>query len=223
MIVAFADFVFDADTHELRRGRERLPLPLKAFSLLALLIERRPCVVSQAAIYDHLWPDTHVDVANLHKLISTLRVVLDDRDHKIIRTVHGFGFAFAAPTVHTVPPQALSERRAPARLSLAVGTVQFPLPPGVYTVGRGCEVPVRIDDASISRCHARLLVGTERMTVEDLDSKNGTFVNGERISSPTEVAPDDFVLFGRVHAHLILDSPNDADVQVTDTLIAGIN
>ena len=84
-------------------------------------------------------------------------------------------------------------------------------------------MPVRIDDPSISRSHARLVAGSDRVTVEDLDSKNGTFVNGERISRAVEVVPDDQIVFGRVGARLVLDSPGDTGIEDTDMVAGGIN
>jgi diguanylate cyclase (GGDEF)-like protein len=53
----------------------------------------------------------------------------------------------------------------------------------VTTLGRGRECTIRIEDGSVSRVHARISRGspTERFLVEDLGSRNGTFVDGYRI------------------------------------------
>jgi diguanylate cyclase (GGDEF)-like protein len=52
----------------------------------------------------------------------------------------------------------------------------------VNLIGRGKECTVRIDDLGISRTHARIVrTGPGDYTIEDLDSRNGTFVNGDRI------------------------------------------
>ena len=64
-------------------------------------------------------------------------------------------------------------------------------------IGRGLAADIRIDDEQISREHlrvARVDEGTFR--VEDLDSCNGTFVNGERLRGSCELHPGDRVSFG---------------------------
>jgi pSer/pThr/pTyr-binding forkhead associated (FHA) protein len=66
---------------------------------------------------------------------------------------------------------------------------------GGLTIGRGQECDVRIADASVSRRHAAISVRGDRVVVEDLDSTNGTTVNGERVRS-AELADGDRVTFG---------------------------
>ena len=53
-----------------------------------------------------------------------------------------------------------------------------------------------IDDPGVSRRHARLVTDAGGVIVEDLGSSNGTYVNGERISGPVEVATGDEVQLG---------------------------
>jgi pSer/pThr/pTyr-binding forkhead associated (FHA) protein len=65
------------------------------------------------------------------------------------------------------------------------------------TVGRGggCGV-VLPDDQFVSTVHARLFRRGDDLFVEDLGSRNGTFVNGERIQAPTRLRRGDRVQFG---------------------------
>ena len=51
-------------------------------------------------------------------------------------------------------------------------------------MGRDCDCTVRIDSPSVSRHHARILVIQGEATVEDLGSKNGTYVNEEAVKTP---------------------------------------
>jgi hypothetical protein len=55
---------------------------------------------------------------------------------------------------------------------------------------------VVIDDPGVSRRHARVITDTGGVIVEDLGSSNGTYVNGERISGPVEIATGDEVQVG---------------------------
>lgn len=59
---------------------------------------------------------------------------------------------------------------------------------GGTVLGRNEEATVTVEDESMSRQHARFLRIAGAYLVEDLGSTNGTFVNGERIASPTELA-----------------------------------
>src|SRR5690349_16372990 len=58
------------------------------------------------------------------------------------------------------------------------------------------------DDPELSRRHARIHIDDGRVTVEDLGSANGTFVNGERIAEPRALEPGDSVRVGRTTLEL---------------------
>jgi transcriptional regulator with PAS, ATPase and Fis domain len=57
--------------------------------------------------------------------------------------------------------------------------------PGEWTVGRGSEAQVVVDDRQVSRRHATLRLSGGVLAVEDLGSRNGTLVNGRRLRSAT--------------------------------------
>jgi ABC-type multidrug transport system ATPase subunit len=65
-------------------------------------------------------------------------------------------------------------------------------------VGRSPESDIFLDMSTVSRSHAifKLLDG-DRITLSDLDSTNGTFVNGKRISGTVTVSPSDVIVIGR--------------------------
>lgn len=81
------------------------------------------------------------------------------------------------------PASTTSIRRAP--LVLEVNGVRHPLTPPGFTIGRGSEADLRINDPGISRQHARINVtGDENdltIIIEDLGSTNGIMVNGQRV------------------------------------------
>jgi len=62
-----------------------------------------------------------------------------------------------------------------------------------FLIGRGAECDIAIPDRQISRHHVRLLRTPEGIVVEDLGSKNGTHVNGARISEPTLLQDGDII------------------------------
>ena len=66
---------------------------------------------------------------------------------------------------------------------------------GDRTIGReGADIT--LDDDQVSRSHARVSVAGATITIEDLGSTNGTFVNGAKIEAPTTLAPGDTVRIG---------------------------
>src|SRR5579863_3576297 len=67
---------------------------------------------------------------------------------------------------------------------------------GQFVVGRSATCQLSLDDALVSRRHAMFLVTTEGVTVEDLESRNGVTVNGQRIVSRVPVQPGDKIVIG---------------------------
>lgn len=59
----------------------------------------------------------------------------------------------------------------------------FPLPLGEFTLGRDDVNRIVVADPNISRVHANIAVGTEAIEIADLNSRNGTYINGERITT----------------------------------------
>jgi len=94
-------------------------------------------------------------------------------------------------------------------LSLRIGHHRYVLAPGITTVGRDARSTVRLSDASVSRVHARVTVTGDQAQVEDLQSKNGTSVQGKPISAPTILVDGDEVEFGHVKGWFIVETSND--------------
>ena len=65
----------------------------------------------------------------------------------------------------------------------APATLLFRVMPGsIKTVGRAPRADFVVDAPLVSRLHCRLTLQTDGLLVEDLESTNGTFVNGERVT-----------------------------------------
>jgi pSer/pThr/pTyr-binding forkhead associated (FHA) protein len=58
---------------------------------------------------------------------------------------------------------------------------EFKITKSVTSVGRGIEADIQIDDTSVSRLHCSIVLGSE-VLIRDLDSTNGTIVDGNRAS-----------------------------------------
>jgi DNA-binding winged helix-turn-helix (wHTH) protein len=193
MILRFGEFVFDEGRREVRRGTETVHLEPKAFELLALLLSRRPNAVSKPEIHQAIWPATSVSESSLPGLARDLRAALGDdtAEPRFIRTVRGFGYAFCGTTL--AEP---SRAQAPCRwIALQAGR-EVPLPDGVHLIGRGEGCLIRCESPRVSRHHARVRVAADSALIEDLGSRHGTWLRGERVRSVSEIQPGDTVRVG---------------------------
>jgi FHA domain len=82
------------------------------------------------------------------------------------------------------------------RFALLYGEREIPLPPGAHTLGRSPSCRIVMDDMLASRKHARLLVSDVSLTIEDLGSSNGVYVNDRLIEAPAALENGDCVLIG---------------------------
>jgi DNA-binding winged helix-turn-helix (wHTH) protein len=198
--LAFGDFSLDLERRLLLRSGKAVHLSPKALQLLQLLVAERPRALAKAEIRDRLWPRTFVSESSLTGLVTTVRGALRDsaRDPRYLRTVHGLGYAFCGVVTDDEPP-----RRKPAarrgihfRLTWEGGDVS--LAEGENVLGRVEEATAWVESASVSRRHARILISEGEARLEDLGSKNGTFLNGRKITSATVLADGDEMRLGLV-------------------------
>ncbi len=202
MRLVFEDCILDLDTREVLRGSRAVALSPKAFALLELLALQRPKAISKAEIHGALWPDTFVSETNLANLVVELRSELGDDAHasRIVRTVPRFGYAFCAearvdPIGSAVPaPGGVVEYR------LVWGRREIALTPGENLIGRDHAAAAWINDESVSRRHARIVVDEDGARLEDLGSKNGTFLRGRVVSGPTPLQDGDEFTLGEIVA-----------------------
>jgi DNA-binding winged helix-turn-helix (wHTH) protein len=193
----FGEFTFDCGSHLLLRAGVEQHLSPKAKQLLRLLLVNRPRAISREELYDQLWPSTFVCETNLATVISEVRRALGDggRASQFIRTVHGFGYAFAGE-VSTVAPQ-----RLPVAMLLCEHQ-RYLLYDGENSVGRAQDCRVVLTGATVSRHHANIIIAHRDVTIEDLDSRNGTYVKGRKITRSV-VRYEEAIAFGAVQATIV--------------------
>jgi DNA-binding winged helix-turn-helix (wHTH) protein len=212
MDLAFADCLFKPASRQLLRNGEAVPLEPKSFTLLEVLIARRPAVVTYNEIDELLWPKVYVARTSLTRLVSELRAALGDSpgDGHIIRTVYKTGYAFAAAVTPVGQPRA-----AAAAASVLWNGRLLPLAEGENIAGRGIECSLLIEATSVSRRHARFVLSAGAASVEDLGSTNGTFVNDAPISTATALKDGDVVTLGKAVMKLRMFDPA-APTEVTN-------
>src|SRR5262252_1395731 len=194
MRVVFGDCAFDPETRQLLREEKPVHLSPKAFHLLEILLEGRPKAFSKAEIHERVWPGAFVSEVTLASLVTEIREAIGEqaKDARFIRTVHGFGYAFSGAASEVGGETAGQQ----SRWRLIWNERVISLPEGETILGRGNSCRVRIDDANVSRRHARIVVAAEEATLEDLGSRNGVFVGDERISQPRRLGDGDTIRIG---------------------------
>jgi DNA-binding winged helix-turn-helix (wHTH) protein len=195
----FEQFCLDTDRKALLRGGAPVHLTPRAFRLLELLIRERPRAVSKRELLEHVWAGQIVEESNLKTLVLEIRSALQERGGGpgVIRTVYGFGYAFG-----TTACESGAATPEPVLLRVQWDGREVTLAEGSHLVGRRADCTVRIDQPSVSRVHARVLVSRGTTTIEDLRSKNGTFVDGVRIVAVTELLPRCRIRIGEVDVEL---------------------
>jgi DNA-binding winged helix-turn-helix (wHTH) protein len=194
----FGPFTLDSRTRRLLRDGQEVHLSPKAFDLLFSLVENRSRAMSKADLLKHLWPSSFVLETNLAGLIAEVRRGLGDvaDDPRFVRTMHRFGYWFIG-RVHEEHAEGEPVRSA-TRYWLVWETRQVPLSEGDNVLGRAPDAAVWIDALGVSRHHARIIIEGGDATVEDLGSKNGTYVGAERVMAPCRLADGDQIRLGSV-------------------------
>jgi pSer/pThr/pTyr-binding forkhead associated (FHA) protein len=109
--------------------------------------------------------------------------------------MHRFGYRFVGQIDESrVAPSEL----AAAKYWLAWDLRHVPLTARANIIGRGTDTSIWIDAPGVSRHHAQIVITGDEATIEDLGSKNGTYVAGERILAPRRLVDGDQIRLGSV-------------------------
>jgi DNA-binding winged helix-turn-helix (wHTH) protein len=215
VVYRIGDFTLDEDTRQLLANGDEVHLTPKTFDLLALLVANRDRAVSKAELQQRLWPSTFVEETNLANLVAEIRRALSDSaaNPTFVRTVYGFGYRFVGDA-RVVTAAGRSDRSRPT-LWLIVEGRQIPLLNGANVIGRAADAAIRVEAPGMSRHHARIRVENGQATLEDLASKNGTHLNGRRLSTPEPLQDGQEIRVGGITLTFRIVSPGSP----TDTLL----
>lgn len=203
----FGEFLFDGGSRQLLRSGVERHLSPKAQQLLELLLLARPRALAREDLYDALWPSTFVCETNLASIVNEVRRALGDnaRTPHYIRTVHGFGYAFRSEVASAAPVPSVAA-------TLRQGERRHSMYEGENLIGRGHDCRVVMPEQTISRRHAVITIHDRELSIRDLDSKNGTYVDGKRIGrSPVLLSPRSRIEFGDVAATIMFRKASRTD------------
>ena len=203
MRIEFGSFVLDSGSRELLKCRSSAAVAVhlspKAFDILEILVARRPNVVSKDVLLAEVWPGKVVEEANLAIVVGEIRKALGDdpKSPAIVLTVSRRGYRFAADA-HDLERYSNNSMAGHdlVRCWLIWKDTTLPLREGENVVGRHPASAVWINAASVSRVHARIIATASGVTVEDTNSRNGTFVDGKPIAAPHLLIDGSTLTFG---------------------------
>jgi len=210
MRYAFGSCTLDTASRRLTRGEQDVHLSPKAFELLRLLVDARPRVVTKPEIMQVVWPEANVVDANLPVLVGELRAALGDRSSasSIVRTHHTVGYSFIADVRET--RSAADRRPADGHVYLLhSGSRKIVLGAGPNSIGRDPDCDVHLTDPSVSKVHARITIDDRGVQITDLQSKNGTTVQGKPVTGPTPLSDGDEIGVGVLKLFFIIDKQFD--------------
>lgn len=215
MRIVFGNCELVKETRELLRDGKSIHLSPKGFQFLELLVECRPRAIPKAEIHERLWPGTFITDGTLTSLLAEVRRAIKDdaREPKFVRTLHRFGYAFFGEVVleRFRSPSLDGSPVRPGRVyRLYCGIREIALDEGETVLGRDPNATIFLDHRSVSRNHARIIISGGKATVEDLGSKNGTWVGANRIHSETSLIDGDFICAGSVRLDFRIFSPSDS-------------
>lgn len=190
----FGDFELDVAAYALRQNGLSVKLEKIPMDVLILLVRKAGILVNRAEIQAALWgPDVFVEHdSGINTAVRKIRRALgDDSDRpRFLETVVGKGYRFIAPVRPDggagAVPSDRARRHRPNHL-LTRGKQEFVLERGENLLGRDAEARVYVDHRTVSRFHARISIESDAAILEDLNSRNGTFLDGRKIEIPTEI------------------------------------
>lgn len=112
-VYAFGDLELDGPRFELRKAGERVRVEPKVLNLLFHLVRARDRIVLKSEILDALWPGVTVSEASIWRVVLEARRAIGDDEQRVLVTVRGRGFRFAANVTES-PPAAREARTTPA-------------------------------------------------------------------------------------------------------------
>ena len=196
------DWLVEPTLDRITRDGKAVQLRPRAMDVLTCLAVAAGKLASKRDLVDAVWRTEFVSDHALTQVIAELRAALGDdaSNPSYIENIPRRGYRLVAimtPVAASVPPA--REASLPFKLHGEGG--DHALSQGPNIIGR-TDADISIDRTEVSRCHARIVVTGTTATIEDLGSKNGTYLNGERLEQPALLTSGDEIWIGRSVARL---------------------
>jgi DNA-binding winged helix-turn-helix (wHTH) protein len=202
----FATFELDLAAYVLKAQGKAVRLEKIPMEVLALLVQRAGLLVERSEIAAAVWgPGVFLEQeAAINTAVRKIRQVLGDdaAAPRFVQTVMGKGYRFIA-AVESLASAGESASRSQDRFGgpryvIKVAGREFVLDSGETVLGRDPTAGIYVDHPSVSRHHASLSIEGGRVRLQDLGSRNGTFLDGRRLDESAEIREDAIIGLGPI-------------------------
>ena len=136
----------------------------------------------------------HLEAPRRQDFRRAREVLLDARGFQTLEAELGGDDSNSSPSNTVIQKSVLSDVSKRLQFWLADDQYVYPLKVGLNTVGRSADNDIVIPDGFISRRHCAILVHIQNgCELHDTASKNGTFLNGDKLAHPTMLKPGDVI------------------------------
>ncbi len=134
-------------------------------------------------------------------------------------TLHAFDEGAASGSARTIIPKNNGSASRPLTCWLSDGEFLYPLQIGLNTLGRANDNNVVVEDAYVSRRQCAILIhSTEIAELHDTASKNGTYLNGQRLTVPVVLRNGDEIRMSE-HKYTFFNREGNVPVESLDGTI----
>ena len=198
----FGPFLYDAASHGLLRGGAEIPLTHKSRELLLLFLHNPGRLLTREEITEKVWPDVAVTDDAVRFQVAELRKAFAEEGGAYIRTIRRRGLSVGGPG------EAGRRPARPPRGPDAAHRVRSTASASSSRVARSSSWKARTSSAAIptrpsgsTTLRSRggtpgSSIGGGKATLEDLESKNGTLLNGKKIEKRMALSDGDELRVG---------------------------
>ena len=202
-----------------RSSGMRVDLQLKVMDVLLCLARKPGVLVTRSDLIDTVWATEFISDNTLTHAIAELRSALgcDAKNPSYIETIHRRGYRLLKGMSEPNDTQTGTVDKPPC-FHVVTGDRSVRLENGENLIGRIPWATVSIDSLQVSRRHARIVIDGSTVQLEDLGSKNGTYLNGRPLKDPAYIADGDRITLGShvVVLRLIASVTTEGDQTPTD-------
>lgn len=192
------EWFVEPELGRLTRGDATVDLELKVMDVLLCLARCSGNLVTRQDLIDTVWATEYISDNTLTHAIAELRSALGDdaKSPSYIETIHrrGYRLLLDAFELEDIEPRASQE---PSSFYVITDDRRVRLVGGDNLIGRIPWAAVTVDSLQVSRRHARIVIDEATAILEDLSSKNGTFLNGRRLDGAAPLADGDRIGLGK--------------------------
>jgi DNA-binding winged helix-turn-helix (wHTH) protein len=169
----------------------------RVMAVLVCLAEHAGEVVTRRDLVDSVWDEGFVADNTITHAVTELRKAFGDdaRDPRFIETIHRKGYRLVAP-VFTEHPSRVTRSVGHHAYLAVVKDLEILLEEGENLIGRSPDVTITIPSMKVSRHHARITIAGSNASICDLESKNGTYLNGSKIDREWPLESGDVIGVG---------------------------